>query len=146
MSTVLRLSGTEFNVEVAMASTSLEPCAVRRKGGLRFPKSQTNTSVFESSGLNFLVSDAGFHEFEFQVDDAIEFLESQFDELKPLLASPGIDEAWLGFGVAKRDVVAQVDLFPSRLIRLAGALGLGIEVSQYPVSSSGSDSESASNE
>lgn len=39
----------------------------------------------------------------------------------------------LDFGVAWRNVIAQSDYLPPTLIIIAGELGIGIEISHYPV-------------
>ena len=40
----------------------------------------------------------------------------------------------LDFGIERRDVAVQSDNLSSDLVRLAGSLGLAIELSQYPAS------------
>lgn len=47
----------------------------------------------------------------------------------------------MDFGIARGDVAVQCDYFPPELIRLARELGLGIELSQYPLSDEPNDSE-----
>lgn len=86
-----------------------------------------------TSGFNVVVSDAEFSEFTRQVEDTIAFLTTHRGELERLGAAPGIEELWLDFGIERRDVMLQCDQFPPELIRLAGQLGMGIELSQYPV-------------
>jgi hypothetical protein len=52
------------------------------------------------------------------------------------MAFPGVESAGLDFGIARRDGAAQFESFPSELLRLAGNLGLDLDLSQYPVSES----------
>jgi hypothetical protein len=84
--------------------------------------------------LNVVVSEAGFHEFAEQLEDAVEFLTENAGEVRKLVAFPGVTGAVLDFGIAWRDVVAQSDRFPAELVRLAGASGIALELSHYPVS------------
>jgi hypothetical protein len=63
------------------------------------------------------VSGADFSQLPRQVEDAIAFLERHTEEVE------------LDFGIARRDVPAQFDSFPARLVSLAGAPGLGLTIS-----------------
>ena len=67
--------------------------------------------------------------------DAIEFLTHNKTQLHQIMSLPGVEGA-LDFGIVWRDVAFQCDYFPPELIRIAGELGLGIELSQYPPSES----------
>jgi hypothetical protein len=66
------------------------------------------------------------------VQDAISFLTVNNHEVARLRSFPGIEHVYLDFGIARRDVLLQCDYLPPELVQLAGALGLGIELSQYP--------------
>ena len=123
---VLRASGSEFDVDAFLDDSPFEPCAVWRRGEQRFRHKPPS----ENSGFNLEVSDGDLAE---QVAGAVVFLEDDRAEILRLLAMIGV-EAHLDFGIARRDVFVQTDFFPSVLIGLAGSLGLGIELSQYPVS------------
>jgi hypothetical protein len=85
----------------------------------------------ETPCLHCIVSDAGYREFAEQLEDAAAFLE-EFGALLRAATDEGADGA-LDFGIAKRDVAAQYDRFPARLVRLAGEAGLGLELSVYPL-------------
>ena len=132
MSVVLRVWGRNLDIESAIDTISLGPCSIARCGERKSPSSTSNFDVFDMSGVGFCVSDAGFSEFSLQVEQTIDFLDQHFDEIKLLLSVSGVDQAALCFGVTRRDVVVEVTRFPSRLINLAGQLGLGVELSQYP--------------
>lgn len=72
-----------------------------------------------------------------QVRDAIAFLRMNRDEIQRAVEFAGVDDARLDFGVFCRmsnDMVAHFDYFPPELLRLAGELELGIEISLYSVS------------
>jgi hypothetical protein len=79
-----------------------------------------------------LASDAGLHEFPRQVEEASTFLRDNLEQLRRLCTFPGVEDASLDFGVARRNVMVQCDCLPADFVRLAAALGLSIEVSQYP--------------
>ena len=81
-----------------------------------------------------MVSEAGFHEFAAQLEDAVEFLTVSAGEVRRLVDFPGVTGAVLDFGIAWRDVLAQSDQFSAELVRLAGACGIALELSHYRVS------------
>ena len=83
------------------------------------------------------VSDAGFESLEQQVQDAMRFLERHASEVQRLVTFPGVEDVTLDFGLQRRDVPAQSDSFPARLVVLAGAVGVGITVSQYEIAPAG---------
>ena len=60
-------------------------------------------------------------------------------ELARLRQEPGVEGMTLDFGIEWRDVAAQFDHLPPTLVRLAGALGLGLEISHYPVEEEAED-------
>jgi hypothetical protein len=105
------------------------------------PKTQPDGRKHTESGLNVVVSDAGFQEFAEQVEDAIEFLTDSAFEVRQLVAYPGVTGVVLDFGIAWRDVVAQSDQFPAELVRLAGGCGIALELSHYPVRSGDAPAE-----
>ena len=129
MSCILRVWGTDLAVDELAAATSLEPYRIDRKGERR-----NSTRIFEKSCANFEVSDLGFHEFEGQVKDAIEFLKQYQDALRVIVGFQGVQGAVLDFGLAWRDVMAQTDQLPASLLALAGNLGIGVDLSHYPIS------------
>jgi hypothetical protein len=87
----------------------------------------------ESSGFNLVVSDAPGTDFAAQVDDATAFLIAHRKELARLMEAPGVEDVVLDFGIKRLDMAVQSVTFPAQLIRLAGDLGLAIELSQYPL-------------
>ena len=123
---VLRVSGTNFDVEAFLDDSPLDPCAVWHRGEIR----SNGQLPADSSGLTLDVSDGDLAE---QIVGAVIFLRNNSDEVCRLTSCLGV-EAHLDFGIDRRDVFVQTDYFPPELIRLAGSLGLGIELSQYPVS------------
>jgi hypothetical protein len=132
MSAVLRAYGTDFDVDAFLIGCTLPVCAVKRRGEPVSPVSQPNGRRHEWSGVHVSASDAEFDQFPQQVEEATEFLRAHTEQLRRLRDFPGVEGVTLDFGVARRDVPVQCDHLPAELVRLAGALGLGIELSQYP--------------
>ena len=131
MSCVLRANGCEFLVDCFLEDSDLVPCKVYHRGEPRSPLSMQG-KVHESSGLHIVVSEADFDNMQGQIQDAISFMKHHQAELERLCKFPGVEGSYLDFGIAKRDVVAQYDYLPPELLYLAGSLGIGIELSQYP--------------
>ena len=131
---VLRASGANFDVDGFLYRSHLEACAVYRVGDPGLPRSRGPVT---RSGFNVRVSDAEGEtddDWDAQVADACDFLARYADDLLRLMATPGVDEVSLDFNSTLRDVAVQSEVFPSRLVRDAGRLGLGLEVTLYPSS------------
>lgn len=139
MSVVLRAYGTSFDVDAFLADYTLPICAVKRRGEPVYPASRPNGHQHSHSGIHVSASDADFGEFPRQVEDTIRFLRANGEQIRRLCEYPGVEDVTLDFGIERRDVAVQCDHLPAELIRLAGSLGLAIELSQYPVESQGTD-------
>ena len=122
---VLRAWGDDFQPELFLNGSSLEPCNVFIKGGR---KSEGRT--WETSGLTVVVSDAS-DDFARQVSDAIAFLNSNASELRRLQTSVGLDGLSLDFGINRKNGFLQSQLFPSELVSLAAEYSIALEVSIY---------------
>lgn len=81
------------------------------------------------------MSNADFNYFEQQRKDATEFLKANFDKLETVFSfGPSDNEnPIIDFGIATRmhEVEAQFDYLEPELLKLAGNLNFGIEISQY---------------
>ena len=108
MAAVLRASGPDFDVDAFVADCDWDISKVYHRGEAVLPKTQPNGRKHTESGLNVVVSDAGFHGFREQIEDAIEFLKDSAFEVRKLAAFPGVTGVVLDFGIAWRDVVAQM--------------------------------------
>ena len=132
---VLRVSGTEFEADKYLALSGLEAITVYRRGEPRFA-SKPNGRKLGSSGFNVGVSDGAWEPLGGQVDDAIAFLKKNRDAITMLRSAPGVESMRLDFPVDLKidrvNIVTQFEYFPPELVSLAGALGLGIEMSIYP--------------
>jgi len=130
MSCVLRAGGKEFDVDEFIKGTTLLPCAVFRKGELIGSKNLKCSG----SGLNIEISTASFDNFEKQIKDAVKFLEKNKREITKLVNAEGLDgPPELDFAVNKSDAFTLSYCFPADLVALAGSMGLGIRISQYPI-------------
>ena len=73
-------------------------------------------------------------EFEGQVNDAILFLEKYHSQIKEFFSIHSITDAYLDFPLWSRldeNIVNQNDHIPRELVKLAGELNIGIEMSIY---------------
>ena len=127
MGCVLRASGTEFMIDKFLERTNLVPHILFRKG----PPKSAEGKPYKRSGLNVLVSDGEFNCLETQIIEALSFLRKHEEEIDRLGQFPGVENICLDFAVAYRDSFIQNESFPPELIRLAGRLGLGIELSIF---------------
>ena len=108
-------------------------CMLRIKGNSRaisefqrvFKKRATGQGIFVGSGIGLPA----------QISSTTKFLARHKKQLHGLRKC--CDLLTLDFGISKRDVAAQYDYFPPELLKRAGELGMGIELSQYSVSASG---------
>jgi len=125
MSCIFHASGPNFDVDSFLRTSSLVPDRVLHKGEPRGKK-----SIHEQSGFTMVASNAEMVDPAQQVLDAIEFLKANQVELEKLRHVQGVTMC-LDFGIADRDVVVQCDRFPPELLRLAGNLEIGIEISHY---------------
>ena len=132
---VLRVSG-EFEVDALLSRITIVPYRIDRKGQPRVgPKS--TVSAYDS--FHVATSDAGWCDLERQIGDTIEFLRNHRQDVAYVMSFPGVSEAELDFAVARRDVAVQNDYFPAELLRLAGDLGIGINISHYSLLQSAGD-------
>jgi hypothetical protein len=132
---VLRAGGPNFEVDVFLATSSLEVIRVRRKGEPRFA-SKPDGPRSERSGFNAGVSSKGWNDLPGQIDDAKAFLSEYEAELQRLRSFPGVDGVAIDFPMNLRigtnDIAVQSDRFPADLLLAAGRLGIDIVMTTYP--------------
>ena len=133
---VLRAFGTAFDVDRFVEKTSLPTPEVRHKGEPRWSKSKRKWS---HTGLTVSVSRASWSNLKAQVADAERFLVKHNREIARLSRSKGLEHLVLDFPIYLRIgrklrgsiVAAQSDRFPASLVRAAGKVGVGLELTIY---------------
>jgi hypothetical protein len=143
MSCILRIDGKSFNVDDFLKSTGLKPYKIFRIGEkIKIGKKK----VEDSNGCSFDLSKADFKNFEQQKKDATEFLKINFEQLKTVFSfgllaeeNPTID---FGITTKMHEVFfVHSDYLQPELLKLAGNLNFGIEISQYQPSTEDYESE-----
>lgn len=133
---ILRVTGRQLDVDKHLAVSGLTVDSVFRAGEPRW-MSQPDGKRHEVSGFSLEVSRGSWSNVDEQVNDAIDFLKEHGGTLSKLRADPGVNDMRLDFRVDlridRKNVMAQSDYFPPELVSCAGALGLGLEISVYPV-------------
>ncbi|MBA2502738.1 MAG: hypothetical protein H0V27_07640 [Pyrinomonadaceae bacterium] len=79
--------------------------------------------------MNIIVSEADGDDLQQQIEDAVKFLEENMAEVEFLFRFA--EDVSLDFGVWQRGEFGHYCYFPPTLLRLAGGLGLGVELSVY---------------
>ena len=133
MACIIRLRGKNFDPGPVAAALTLVPYKTWRQG------EYLGRRQLSTSGLSFVVSEAGFDAFWQQVSDATTFIKAYKTDLRQLGAlAPKLKEGefYLDFGLFSRmgTVYAQVDVLPAELVKLCGEIEAGIILSQYPPS------------
>jgi hypothetical protein len=132
MSAILRCSGEKLDIDQLQKYIDLEVDQSWRKGEKRNPRSSV---LNKYSGISFYASDADMEEFNLQVRETIEWLHEFSEQITEIVSFEGIEEVTLDFGIAlKEDNFVNSDYLPPELLQIAGRLGIGIELSHYPVS------------
>lgn len=138
MSCILSIIGENLDVDAFVLKSSLAPYKRFYKGEPRIgtkPEGKKHTL----SGLAIQTSSADFHELSVQIKDTITFLQSNKLKLQHIRATKEVQHATLDFAIELRidhkKVVFQFERFPADLLLLAGELGIDLEVSIYPTSS-----------
>ena len=123
---VLRASGDYFQPQGFLDDSDLVPWNVFRKGERKAEKRS-----WDSSGFTVVVSEASGDDLAQQIQDAIEFLRMHKEEVARLMRSEGLDYVQLDFGVNRKNGFLQSSYLPPEILSLAGALGVGVEISIY---------------
>lgn len=90
---------------------------------------------YDDFGFSSDVSNREWTDLAGQIEDAYAFLREHEAVLRSLTATHAISDIRLDFPYSCRlgeGVFAQCDYFPPEFLRLAGELGIGIELSHYP--------------
>lgn len=111
MSCVLRFTSPKLSEQ--LAGVSLRPYRI------------------EKGCAHFSVSQCDFDDFPGQLRDALAFMSANEADVTLLMGSAEATGV-LDFAVEFRDEGFQFQTFPPTLVRQAGAMGLGLELSLYP--------------
>ena len=132
----LVILGKNFDIDAFLVKSKLRGFTKIYKGEPRF-KSKPEGQKVEHSSIAIQTSKANFHELDKQIKDTIRYLKRHKDKLCYIKQFKEIDVALLDFGINlridRKKVLLQSDRFPSELLKLAGELGLDIELSIYPI-------------
>lgn len=136
MSCILTISGRNFDIDSFVDKGKLRPYRKSHKGQARF-KTKPDGEKLTHSSISIQTSKADFDNLKKQIADTIRFLKRNKDKLSYVGATKGIEYAVLDFGIDlridRKKVLTQSDTFPNELLKLAGDLGLDIQLSIYPV-------------
>jgi hypothetical protein len=131
MACVLRAIGESFDVDAFLSESAFPRAKPFHRGE---PGSgEAGANQLAMSGFNLPVSDAGLDDLDRQIEDATRFLREHEDELRRLSSFDGLEEVCLDFGIRRRNVVAQTDVFPADLLWQTGALDIDLVVTHYAV-------------
>ena len=112
-------------------NTVIPVYSIQEKGDIRRKETGEKYTDYK---ISFDVSEKDWDDFTGQVNDAIEFLSQYHEEIKNLMNTHKITDAYLDFPLYSRlnsKVVNQNDHLPRELISLAGSLNIGIEMAIY---------------
>jgi hypothetical protein len=129
---VLRVSSQTGSFKAFLASSRLPAYATFDKGEIAEKRSGRTYTHY---GFKCGVSDREWDDLPGQVQDAIAFLREHEGALRFLLANHPVDDIRLDFPHTVRlseEIAVQCDYFPPELIRLAGVLGIGLELTLFP--------------
>jgi len=134
MGCILHISGENLDLDQALAAVTFVPYQPYRKGD---PIKRRPGEFRKDSGFKADVSNADFHELPKQFAEAESFLQKHFNEL---LSLEGVEYCNLDFGYNCRlytgensgMITVQCDDIPASLIRLCGALSIGISLTLFP--------------
>lgn len=129
MPCVLRISGADLDPDAFTTTVALSVYRIDRKGQ---PQTLRSRGPFERSSVHVDVSTAGFDDLAGQAADAVKFLTEHAEAVRTALRFPGVEWAMLDFGVAGLAEGVRSHHLPAELVTIAGALGLGLEISTYP--------------
>ena len=136
MSCILTISGRNFDVDGFVDRSKLRPYKRSYKGQAKF-KTKPDGEKLTRSSISIQTSKADFDNLKKQIADTIRYLKRNKEKLAHIGSTKGIEYAVLDFGIDlridRKKVLTQSDTFPNELLKLAGDLGLDMELSIYPV-------------
>lgn len=145
MSCILIIEGEKFDVIGFLEITEMHPYENYLIGEKRPFKKNGEELTYKKSGCKFELSVADFNDFETQRKDVTQFLMTNFKKLKSVY-SFGLsksDVPIIAFGIENQMVGfwCQTEYLQPELLKLAGELNFGIEISLYHPASKEEDIE-----
>lgn len=132
MSAILRASGKEFDVDAFIEDSSLLIDRVYRVGEPVFPASNPEGRKSVQSGLSVVASKVNFEDYKLQMKESFLFMRDHADELRRLVAFKGLHSVCIDFGANIYPPGWCSFYFPHQLMKMAGNLGIDLELSVYP--------------
>lgn len=126
----LSIIGEDLDVDALETKLGLPGFHKNYKGVPRY-RTKPEKEKLPYSYMSTAISDAGFDDMEQQVKDVISYLKQHFDTLKLVSGVKEVQYFNLGFGVDYANKFCQSMYLPPELVRLAGELGMSIELSLY---------------
>jgi hypothetical protein len=135
MSAMIRVSGARLDVDSILSRTKLKPNQVWRRGerivfGPRKGERQAH------SGFSIVASDAAFDQFALQIRRTLQYLKRHHADLRRVGREKGVTVLCLDFGIEWKSTFTHTDSFPAPLVKMAGSLGMSIDISHYSVHTS----------
>lgn len=130
MPCVLRVSGTNLDLNALLDNFPVKAFRTWRKGEPRVPAS-SNSKISADFGACFDVSAAGFDEFSKQQEDATKFLTSNRASMQQLTSFPNVEYAQLDFGIDWGASWVHSDVLSPAFLRAAADTGISVEISHY---------------
>ena len=132
----LVILGKNLDIDAFITKSKLRGYSKHYKGETMFKSNPQGKKVIHSR-VAIQTSKADFNHLDQQIKDTIKYLKRHMDKLNLIKETKEIDIALLDFGIHlridKKKIYLQSDRFPSELLKLAGDLGLDIELSIYPI-------------
>lgn len=132
----LVVTGEDLDIDSLLSKAKLRGFSRHYKGEAMF-KSKPQGKKLTRSTAAMQTSKAGFEELEKQIKETIRYLSRHKEQLGLIKETKGVDFAFLDFGINlridKRKVLMQCEFFPNELLQIAGELGLGVNLSIYPI-------------
>ncbi len=132
---ILRVSAGDVDIDDLLSRVKIVPYRLDRKGQPRLRLEH----VSEHNEFHILTHKAREVSLQTQITETIAFFRTHAEDLARIMSFPGVTGAELDIGIVGRDVIVQNEYLPPELLMLIGKLGIGINLSMYPVSESDSD-------
>ncbi len=133
---VLHVDGDDFDPDSLLPSLSFLPYRVYRKG-----EPTGRSGRFHASGGFCCDVSSNDGLLSAEASDALEFLSKHRADLARLRDDPTVGNVRIDFGYYRRNVAVQCDYLGPELLRLAGELGIGFELSLYQTPEEGDSPE-----